>query len=217
MHTSTQLNFSRAYRIANEVANAITHGIGFIAAIVATILLVRKGMTTGSTLAVPSYAIYGASMIALYLTSTIYHSLRMTRAAKVLRICDHACIFLLIAGTYTPVSLLAIGGNSGLLLTVAIWALAIIGMIMKIGWLEKSKRISTLIYILMGWLVVLFLKPFYDGIAPLGFWLIVAGGLTYTFGTLFYRMKDRRFTHVIWHLFVLAGSVNMFLGIYFGV
>lgn len=203
-------------RIA-ERCNACTHGIGIILAFIATVFLYWKGWQSGQPLAWFSYTVYGISMILLYTASTIYHGLSSRPYARRLRVLDHVGIFFLIAGTYTPVALLVIGGKIGLFLTLCVWLLAFLGIFLKVFWIEKTRKVSTIIYILMGWLVLFFIKPFYLSISPFAFWCIFSGGLIYTFGTLFYRMKSRLFAHTIWHLFVMAGSILMFVGIYFGI
>lgn len=199
-----------------ERINAGTHGVGILLAVIATAFLWWKGWQVGTALAMVSYTVYGISMILLYTASTIYHSLSWKSYARRLRVLDHVGIFFLIAGTYTPVALLVIGGRIGIFLTVCVWCLAFLGIFLKVFWIEKARRVSTIIYILMGWLVLFFIKPFYLSISPFAFWFIFAGGVIYTLGTLFYRMKSRVFAHTVWHLFVMAGSALMFVGIYFG-
>ncbi len=205
---------NRRYQIINEVLNALTHGIGALLSIVALILLIFKGLHQESTLGLVAYIVYGVTMILLYLSSTLYHSLIFTKARHVFQVIDHSTIFLLIAGSYTPYCLIALKGPIGYALFAVVWTIALGGILLKVVNLEKSKKYSTPIYIAMGWVSVLALKPIYEGAGISGLGLLAAGGLVYTLGTLFYRKKEVPYTHVIWHLFVLGGSVLIFLSIY---
>lgn len=212
-NTSEKL-FSRGYLIWNEVFNAITHGLGFLLSIAALVFLVRKGLEMGGVVEVTSYAVYGTTLILLYLCSTLYHSLTFTKAKQFMRILDHSSIFLLIAGTYTPYTLITISGRLGVLLTVIIWSIAILGVIYKTLWFKKFQGLSLWLYISMGWISLFFLNYLYRGLGLEGFIWLVAGGLSFTVGAIFYRMKYVPFMHVVWHLFVLAGTVCMFFSIY---
>lgn len=207
--------FSKRYLIWNEVLNAITHGIGVLLSIVGLVLLLTKSLETGGKTDTVSYLIYGISLILLYLSSTLYHSFSFTKAKKILRRVDHSCIFLLIAGTYTPYGLLAIGGRTGWFLIALVWAIALFGVIYKTVWFTKLQGISVWIYIAMGWIAIFFMRPLYQGLGFEGILWLVAGGLSFTVGALFYRLKTVRFMHVVWHLFVLAGTACMFVSIYF--
>ncbi|WP_348919912.1 PAQR family membrane homeostasis protein TrhA [Enterococcus rotai] len=208
--------FSRKYMILNEVLNAVTHGIGASLSIAGLVILLVKGARLGSAVHVVSYAIYGSTLILLFLSSTLFHSLIFTRAKKVFQVFDHSSIFLLIAGSYTPFCLLSIKGWLGWLLFVLIWAMAISGVVYKSLTLHKQetvKNISTVIYIIMGWLCITAAKPLYDSLGPTGIALLVAGGVSYTLGAAFYSLKSVRFMHVVWHLFVMLGAGFMFFSI----
>ena len=208
--------FSRKYMILNEVLNAVTHGIGASLSIAGLVILLVKGARLGSAVHVVSYAIYGSTLILLFLSSTLFHSLIFTRAKKVFQVFDHSSIFLLIAGSYTPFCLLSIKGWLGWLLFVLIWVMAISGVVYKSLTLHKQetvKNVSTVIYIIMGWLCITAAKPLYDSLGPTGIALLVAGGVSYTLGAAFYSLKSIRFMHVVWHLFVMLGAGFMFFSI----
>lgn len=206
--------FTRKYLIVNEVLNAITHGIGVILSIIALIFLVRKGLEMGGVVEITSYTIYGVTLILLYLSSTLYHSFTFTKARQVFRVIDHSSIFLLIAGTYTPYTLITIGGNLGIFLTTLIWTIAFLGVLYKTVWFKKFQGLSVWLYIAMGWISLFFMHYLYQGLGTRGFIWLVAGGLSFTVGALFYRMKHVKFMHVVWHLFVLSGTICMFFSIY---
>ncbi|MGX7351380.1 hemolysin III family channel protein [Enterococcus canis] len=210
--------FSKKYLIVNEVLNAVTHGIGTGLSIAGLVVLLVKGARLGSAVHVVSYAIYGATMILLFLASTLFHSLIFTKAKKVFQVFDHSSIFLLIAGSYTPFCLLSIRGWQGWTLFVVIWLLAILGVIYKSIWLHKTTRfskISTIIYIIMGWLCLTAAPALYSSLGPKGILLLVLGGVSYTLGALFYSLKNVRFMHVVWHLFVMLGAGLMYFSVLF--
>lgn len=206
--------FSKKYLITNEVLNAVTHGIAALLSIVGFVFLMQKATTSISYV---SFIIYGSSLFLLFLASTLYHSLIFTKARQVFQIFDHCSIYLLIAGTYTPFCLMQIPGAKGIVLLSLIWIMAIAGIIYKVLNLAKEKsfsKISTIIYNVMGWAVVLALPTLYQSIGLKGVLLMAAGGVAYSVGSLFYSMKDKKFMHVVWHLFVMLGAVLMFLTIY---
>jgi hemolysin III len=215
-HSNERINlpYPKSYYITNEVLNSITHGIGFILSIVATIFLIRKGLTNENPLEIVSYIIYGLSMCMLYLASTLYHSLSFTKASGILKIIDHSSIFLLIAGSYTPYALVAIGGKFGWFIFIAQWLIAFLGIFGKILFLDKMKKYSTWLYILMGWFGVIAIPQMIEAIGTGGIMWLIAGGVTYTVGTIFYAHDDFKYWHVIWHLFVLGGSICMFFSIF---
>lgn len=205
---------SKAYKIVNEVFNAITHGIGVILAIIGLIFLLIKSSSAVSTTA---YALYGSTLILLFLCSTLFHSLIFTKAKKVFQVFDHSSIYLLIAGTYTPYCLISLKGWVGWTLLITIWALAILGVVYKsvfLPRLTKIPKISTIIYIIMGWLCILTIKPLLDSLGFNGFILLLIGGLCYTLGAFFYSLEKVPFMHVVWHLFVMAGATFMYFSIY---
>lgn len=206
--------FSRKYLITNEVLNAVTHGIGVMLSIVGFVFLLKKA---DSGLHYVSFIIYGVSLLLLFLASTLYHSLIFTKAKKVFQVFDHCSIYLLIAGTYTPYCLLYIKGTIGIVLLSVIWLAAIVGIVYKSLTLSKVKsvsKLSTIIYNVMGWAVVIALPSLYHSVGLKGLLLLVGGGVAYTVGSVFYSMKNRRYTHVVWHLFVMLGAMLMFFSIY---
>lgn len=206
--------FSRKYLITNEVLNAVTHGIGIVLSIVGFVFLLKKA---DSGLHYVSFIIYGVSLLLLFLASTLYHSLIFTKAKKVFQVFDHCSIYLLIAGTYTPYCLLYIKGTIGIVLLSIIWLAAIVGIVYKSLTLSKVKsvsKLSTIIYNVMGWAVVIALPSLYHSVGLKGLLLLVGGGVAYTVGSVFYSMKNRRYMHVVWHLFVMLGAMLMFFSIY---
>ncbi|EOT42821.1 MULTISPECIES: PAQR family membrane homeostasis protein TrhA [Enterococcus] len=208
--------FSRKYLIVNEVLNAVTHGIGCGLAIAGLVILLIKGARLGSPLHIVSYAIYGAMMILLFLSSTLFHSLIFTKAKKVFQVFDHDSIFLLIAGSYTPFCLLSVKGWLGWALFTLIWLLAISGVVYKSLTLHKKdtvSKVSTLIYLFMGWLCLVAAKDLWLSLGSVGTALLVSGGVAYSVGALFYSLKNVRFMHVVWHLFVMLGAALMYFSI----
>ncbi|MDT2822334.1 hemolysin III family protein [Enterococcus devriesei] len=209
-----EMKFSRKYQITNEVLNAVTHGVGVVLSIVGFVFLLRKAETG---LDYVSFTIYGVSLLLLFLASTLYHSLIFTKAKKVFQVFDHCSIYLLIAGTYTPYCLLYIKGTIGIVLLSIIWLAAIVGIVYKSLTLSKVKsvsKISTILYNVMGWAVVIALPSLYQNVGLKGLLLLVGGGVAYTVGSVFYSMKNKRFMHVVWHLFVMLGALLMFFSIY---
>lgn len=207
-------NVSKKYLVVNEVFNAITHGIGTGLSIAGLVLLIIKGASMGSPIRVVSYSIFGASMILLFLFSTLFHSLIFTKARKVFQVFDHSSIYLLIAGSYTPFCLVVIGGWRGWALFSVIWLLAIGGIVYKSIWLSKRGKTDVILYIIMGWLCLLAIKPLYQGLGFNGFLLLFLGGVSYTVGAFFYNLKNVKFMHVVWHLFVMLGAIFIFFSVY---
>ncbi len=200
------MTMSNGYSKKEEFYNALTHGIGAALTIPALILLLNKANSTIETV---SYTIFGIAMFCMYLCSTLYHSI--PRGKTILKKLDHSSIFLLIAGTYTPIALLAIGGTTGWIIFGIEWGLAFIGIIMKQFFVYRFKGLSLMVYIGMGWVAIFFFKPLYAVVGMPGILLLLAGGLAYTCGTYFYRNKNIQYNHAIWHLFVMAGTVAMYL------
>ena len=205
------------YSFAEEIANSVTHGIGVGLSIAALSVLVTFAGLFGDAWRVVSFSIYGATLILLYLASTFYHSFQSPRVKEIFRVLDHSAIFLLIAGTYTPFTLVNLRGGWGWTLFGLIWGLAICGILLEVFFMDRFKPLSMAIYVGMGWLVILALKPLLAAV-PMGgmIWLGI-GGLTYTLGVIFYLWNRIPFNHAIWHLFVLGGSVCHFFCILFYV
>ncbi|MGX1264043.1 hemolysin III [Rossellomorea marisflavi] len=200
-----------------EVANAITHGIGLILSIPALIMLVLFAVDKGSAWHVVSFSIFGASMILLYLFSTLLHSFKPSKAKNVFAVLDHSAIYVLIAGTYTPLMLVSVRSALGWTLFGIVWGLAIVGIIFKCYFVDRFQIVSTLFYLVMGWLVLAAIKPLYESLTPAGFDLLLTGGILYSVGAVFYVWKKIPYNHAIWHLFVLAGSSFMYFCILFYV
>lgn len=205
----------RQQSLGEEIANSVTHGIGAALSIAAIVLLVVFASKYGDVWRIVSFSIYGSTLFFLYLASTLYHSFTNARVKSFFRILDHSSIFLLIAGTYTPVTLVSMRGPWGWTIFGLIWAMAIGGIIAKIFLMGKYKVVSVLLYIAMGWLIVIAFKPMIQ-MVPRGLiiWLFV-GGLCYTLGVIFYAIKKVPYFHFIWHLFVLGGSISHFFGMLF--
>lgn len=199
-----------------EIANAVTHGIGAGLAIAGLVFLIIRAVHTGSPMRVVTFTIYGSILILFYLSSTLFHALYFTRARHLFRIFDHAMIFILIAGTYTPYCLVSIRGWVGWTLFGIIWGLAVLGVVYKSIWLKHKSNLSTLIYVLMGWMCLFAFVPLWRALGPVGFGLLLAGGVTFTLGALLYS-RPTRYTHLIWHLSVLLGTGFMYFSILFYV
>ena len=202
-----------------ELANALTHGVGFVLAVACLVVGVTFAALYRDAWTITSVSIYGATLCLLYLASTLYHGIRNPRAKHVLNIIDHASIYVLIAETYTPFTLgpLRENGGWGWSLFGVIWALAMIGVLFQTVAIHRFRILSTLTYILMGWLVVIAVKPLWDTVGLGGVLWLAGGGLCYTIGVIFYAMKNTPYAHAIWHLFVLGGSLLHFFGVLFTV
>jgi hemolysin III len=205
---------SRQYSVGEEIASAITHGIGAAMSIAALILLLVRASALGNALAVLSVSIYGISLILLYSMSTLYHSLTHARAKRVFKVLDHSSIYLLIAGTYTVYTLVALGNTLGLWIFGIVWGLAVLGVALEAFWVNRSKIISALLFLAMGWIVIFAIGPVRKALSPLSFNLLVSGGIAYTVGAIVYALKRIKWTHPLWHLFVLAGSILHFFSIW---
>lgn len=201
-----QTGTAGAYSLGEEIANAVAHGLGAAASIVALTLMMVKAGPTLSAWEITGLAIYGASLIILFLSSTLYHSFTHAPTKAVLKRLDHCAIFLLIAGTYTPFLMISLHTPTATALLVALWLLALGGVIFKIFFVHKFKRASLITYLVMGWLALLVGPDLYRALPPPAFKLLIAGGLSYTIGAAFYAAKKYPYTHAIWHLFVLGGA-----------
>jgi len=205
------------YSIGEEVANSVTHGVGWLLSVGGLAVLVTFAAITGGALRVTSCAVFGATLVLLYAASTLYHALPGSRVKRVFRILDHSAIFLLIAGTYTPLSLVAIGGAWGWSLFATVWSLAAIGILLNTLAHGRWRWLSIALYVTMGWLVVIALKPLLQAVEPRDLVLVICGGLAYTAGLAFYGWRRLPYGHAVWHLFVVAGSVLHYLAVLFAV
>lgn len=203
---------SRYYAFNNEMLSATTHAFGLGMAVVGTIALAFKAGSDPVRLF--SFIGFGVALILLYAASTCFHGFYFTKARGVLQVLDHSGVFILIAGSYLPYCLVAIGGKFGIALLAAIWALCLAGIGYKCFFIGKFKHLETAIYVILGWMCLIGMKPLWDHLGALGFWLLVAGGIAYTVGALLYSQKQIPYIHVIWHLFVMLGSACMFISIY---
>lgn len=201
------------YPRREEIANAITHGIGAALSVAALVLLIVFSSLKGNAWHVVSFTIYGSTMLLLYLSSTLVHGLRDGKAKDFFEFMDHSSIYLFIAGTYTPFLLVAIRGSLGWSLFGIVWGIALFGVVFKAFFVKKFLFLSTIFYIAMGWLIVIAWNPLTAVVAPQGMNLLAIGGVLYTLGTIFYVWRGFPYHHAIWHLFVLAGSILHFFAI----
>jgi len=211
----TKKKEKRELTILEEIFNAITHGLGVFLATAATVILIVVSIKNGRPVSIVlANTIFGSTMIFLYLMSTLYHSLVFTKAGFVFQIFDHCAIFLLIAGTYTPIAF-QIGGSFGWVLFGIVWGLAIIGVVFEAVFKSKVKKISMVLYVVMGWLILMAWNPMLDNVNyGIVFWLMT-GGAAYTGGMIFYILQEKYFFHILWHIAVIAGSILHFFGILF--
>jgi len=200
-----------------EMMNVVTHGIGTLLAIIGLVFLTAAAYLYGDIWHMISFSIYGTTLVLLYLASTLYHSFTSERLKYTFKILDHAAIYLLIAGTYTPFTLVPLHGVLGWTIFGLVWSFAFVGIILKVFFVGRFEVVSTLCYILMGWFIVIAVKPLIATVPAAGMnWLLV-GGLCYTFGTVFYLWHKLPYNHAIWHLFVLGGSIAHFIAVFFYV
>jgi len=207
----------KQYSIGEEIANSITHGIGVVLAIAALVILTVLAGAYGNGWHIVSVSIYGTTLVLLYTASTLYHSIQSPHAKSILQILDHSAIYLLIAGTYTPFMLVSLRGPWGWWLFGVIWGLAVLGVMLQLPLMSRWRAVSLGLYIGMGWVVVVAIKPLIVSVATGGIVFLVLGGLAYTAGILFYCWEKLKFHHAVWHLFVLAGSILHFFSILFYV
>jgi len=205
------------YSAGEEVANAVTHGVGWLASVAGLGVLLTFAALTGGAARVASCAVFGTTLVLLYAASTLYHALPSERAKRVFRVLDHSAIFLLIAGTYTPLALVAIGGAWGWTLFGCVWGLALIGVLLSTLAHGRWRWLSMTLYLTMGWLVVVAIKPLVTALATPALVLIVIGGLAYTGGLAFYAWRRLPYAHAVWHVFVLAGSALHYVAVLIAV
>jgi len=201
--------------VGEEIANSVTHGVGAILSLLGTALLLYRAARDGTALHVASFVIYGASLVLLHFSSTLYHAIREPRAKKVFWVFDHCSIYLLIAGTYTPLLLLSLWGRWGATLLIVIWTLAAIGIVFKSLFIGRLRKTSVALYVVMGWMIVIAARELWLRVPHEALLYVAAGGLFYTLGVVFYAWKQMPFNHMIWHLFVLGGSACHYVAILF--
>ncbi len=209
----------RAHTAAEEAWHAATHGLGVPLAVAALVFLVLKATEVGGAAEVAAVSVYGASMVLLYLASTVYHAAFGSSFQPFLGALDHSAIYLKIAGSYTPFAVITLDGAPGVAVLVAVWAMAVIGVVAKlvihaVSALDRWDWLSLAAYVAMGWMGILVVVPLFQGLPGAGFAWLIAGGLCFSVGAVFYAWKRPRYTHTVWHLFVLAGSACHFVSIY---
>ncbi len=196
-----------------EIANAITHGIGALLAIAALVVLIVLAAMQGTVWHVVSFSVFGTTLVLLYFASTLYHSFTPGRAKHLFHKFDHISIYLLIAGTYTPFCLTALRGWIGWTVLGIVWTCAILGAVVKAISVGNKVRLSTILYIMMGWVILIAIKPLYEAMTYTGFLFLVGGGVSYTLGTIFFLRDQVKYNHSVWHVFVLGGSVLHFFAV----
>jgi hemolysin III len=217
MNKNPDNSHRRELSVAEEIVNSITHGIGVLLSIAALVILVVMASLHGNAWHIVSFAIFGASLIILYTSSTLYHSFTGVKVKNVFARLDHASIFVLIAGTYTPILLTTLRGLLGWILFGIIWGTAITGIVIRSIYLHKFRKLMVAVYMIMGWLFVFALKSVMSNMPAVSLWLLLAGGITYSLGVIFYALRNLRFGHGIWHLFVLGGSIMHFFAIIYSL
>jgi hemolysin III len=205
------------YSEKEEYFNVISHGIGLLLSIPATVLLIVYSSLYGTVWHVVSFSIYGATLITLYLASTLYHNAKNEALKKKLNVFDHSSIYLLIAGTYTPFLLVVLHGTWGWSLFGVVWGIAIIGIFFKIISKARLKIMSASAYVLMGWVVVIAINPLLNNLSTPGLWWLFVGGISYTVGAVLYTIKKLPYNHGIFHIFVLGGSIAHWIAVFFYV
>lgn len=201
------------YSPGEELANSLTHGVGALLAIGGLAWLVTLAAIRGDTWHVVACSVYGAAMVVLYTASTLYHAIPSPRVKRALRVFDHASIYLLIAGTYTPFTLVSLRGPWGWSLFGTVWGLAVAGIVLALAFPGRLRALSLVLYVAMGWVVVVAVKPLLAALPTGGLVLLLLGGLAYTGGLAFYAWRRLPYGHAVWHLFVLAGTVLHFLAV----
>jgi hemolysin III len=207
------LREKRPYSLGEEIANSIIHGLGIGLSVAGLTLLVHAAYNDGDQWKLASAIVYGLALVLEYTASTLYHSFPQPQVKHVFKILDHAGIYVLIAGSYTPFLLVTLRESSGWMWFAIIWSIAVAGIAVEAFWAYRPGWVSALVYLAMGWLVVLAIGPLTANLAPGGVRLLVAGGLAYTLGTIFYVLKRVPYMHAVWHVFVLAGSILHFLAV----
>ena len=203
----TQPRINRPFTLGEEIFHSITHGIGSGLSIAGLTLLLVMAILYGDIYQIVSFSIFGASLVILYLSSTLYHGSQHPRTKKVFKVFDHAAIYLVIAGTYTPFLLVGLRGTTGWTLLVIVWIIALIGVLFKILFIERFQVLSVVTYLLMGWLCVFVFREMLNSIPMGGILWLAAGGILYTVGVIFYALQKIPYMHAVWHFFVLGGSI----------
>lgn len=210
---SKAMDITKRYSLGEEIFNSVSHGVGGGLAVAGTAVLIVLAAVYSDAWAVVSCAIYGGSLIVLYTMSTLYHAITNRKAKSFFRVMDHDTIFFLIAGTYTPITLVPLRGALGWTLFGIVWGAAILGIVMNSIDLEKFRKPSIVCYVAMGWVVIIAIKPMLERCSPLSLWFLLIGGVCYTGGIIFYALKSKKYFHSIWHIFTVGGSVFHYFSI----
>lgn len=214
MYTVSAAPAPRVQSPGEERINAISHGLGALLGAVGLALLVRRAARFGETIHVVSVTIFGVSIILLYLVSCLYHAVPRSRGKEILRVLDHCSIFLLIVGSYAPICLVTVGGKLGWTVFIINAVCGLLGILLNIISFQRWKRLSQVLYLVMGWMGVMMIPVIYRNMTRLGFVLLLLGGVSYTVGVIFYRKKEKKYWHGIWHIFVLLGTLMQFFTVY---
>jgi hemolysin III len=209
----TPVSPEREHTRGEEIANSVSHGVGFLAAVAASPVLIFSAVQQGSSAGIVGASVFAVTMVLLYLTSSLYHALARNKAKRVFQVLDHGAIFLLIAGTYTPFTLGVLRGAWGWTLFGIVWGIAVAGVVLKSIGGVRYQKLSTILYLAMGWIIIIAVKPLYLNMPPWGLFWLLAGGLAYTAGVVFYAAGRIRYAHFIWHLFVIAGTACHFIAV----
>ena len=215
MNKCVDLEDAKEYSLLEEKLNISSHALGFLLSVFALILLVMRANETGDLMVLISFSVFGISLIVLYAASTFYHGSETPALRNRLRIIDHAAIYVLIAGTYTPFTLVVLNSGTGWLIFAISWAMATIGIILKIFFTGRYDRLSTFMYVFMGWIIIFAIDPLLEKLSSDGLFWLITGGVAYTVGAILYGIDKIKFNHAIFHVFVLLGSISHFVSVYF--
>lgn len=205
------------YSTGEEIANSVTHGVAALLSIAGLVVMLSMMPVTAGAATITAAAVFGASMIFLYTVSTLYHAIPNLRVKRILQVLDHSAIYVMIAGSYTPFCLVTLKGTTGTMLCIAVWSIALAGIILQPVLMKRAEWLNCLLYLLLGWCVVLVFEPLMAALPSAGIWLLAAGGVVYSLGVIFYLWERIPYNHAIWHLFVLGGTVLQFFSVLFYV
>lgn len=205
------------YSTGEEIANSVTHGVAALLSIAGLVVMLSMMPVTAGVATITAAAVFGASMIFLYTASTLYHAIPNLRVKRILQVLDHSAIYVMIAGSYTPFCLVTLKGTTGTMLCIAVWSIALAGIILQPVLMKRAEWLNCLLYLLLGWCVVLVFEPLMAALPSAGIWLLAAGGVVYSLGVIFYLWERIPYNHAIWHLFVLGGTVLQFFSVLFYV
>lgn len=209
----TKIPLNKRYTLGEEIFNSVSHGVGALLAIAGTVVLIVMTALYSDPWGVVSSAVYGGTLIILYTMSTLYHAITNEKAKQVMRVMDHVTIFLLIAGTYTPITLVTLRGALGWVLFGFIWGAAALGIVLNAIDLERFRKISVVCYIIMGWAIIAAIVPLINSLPTISLVFLLIGGVLYSVGVIFYAIKKIKYFHSIWHLFTIGGSVFHYFAI----